>query len=589
MGHSQSEPGREPGRELTGEPGGEPRGEAGEASGASPAADEALIRARRGRKLLRSLMMPEQRQLRTASGLSVLAALVWPLQALLVAHVLGGLLLGRPSDPLRAALVFLALGALRAGLGWAAEHMAQRAANQVLHRLRLQIVAQEASCGEESAFGGAGAIAALAAEKTDLLKPYITRYMPAQFRVAVVPLLFLALALWPSWAVAVIFAISGPLIPVFMALVGMAAKEASMRQLDEVGSLNDLLVERLGAVLDIRVLGAQKQVMAGFEAQTGRLRQRTMAVLRVAFLSSTVLELFSAIGVAMVAVFVGFSLLGEIGFGTWGRTLSPEAGIFLLLIAPEFYQPLRDLSAAWHDRASAEAVGAEIEDWMQARPAPLIGSGGQATPVAGRCQIAATGLVVHGRALPDLHLSPGESVALVGPSGSGKTTLLRLVAGILQPDAGRIDVAGQALVPERADGWRARLGWMPQTPHFLSGSLRDSLMLPEGADPWPALERAGVAHVVRALPEGLETTLGETGGGLSGGEARRIMLARALARTPDLLLADEPTADLDEETARLVSDGILAAHAGGMGVLVATHDMALAQRMDRIIRLEDGL
>ncbi|MER5171559.1 ABC transporter ATP-binding protein/permease [Thioclava kandeliae] len=558
----------------------------GHGSANQAAQDEALSRAKRGRRVLNSLMAPEAGRLRGASGLSVLAALVWPLQAWCVAHVLGALLAGQNAGALIPSLVFGLLGGLRAALNWGAEGLAQGAANRTVGCLRARIVAQEAASGEENRFGGAGAIAALAGEKAELLRPYITRYRPAQFRVGVVPLLFLGVALWQSWAVAVIFAVSGPLIPVFMALVGMAAKEASMRQLGEIGTLNDMLVERLGAVLDIRVLGAQDRVMEGFVVQTGRLRQRTMAVLGVAFLSSTVLELFSAIGVAMVAVFVGFSLLGEISFGTWGAGLSPEAGIFLLLIAPEFYQPLRDLSAAWHDRASAEAVGAELEDWQNGQAAPLVGKGAQAAPLAGLCTVQASGLVIHGRALPDVSVDAGESIALVGPSGAGKTTLLRLLAGGLTPEAGYVRVGGQPLVPETADAWRARLGWMPQAPHFLSGTLRESLMLPEGADPWPALAQAGVAQVVRALPEGLETPLGETGGGLSGGEARRIMLARALARRPDLLLADEPTADLDTETAAAVTTGLLAAHGRGMGLVIATHDMALAEKMDRIIRLE---
>jgi len=311
-----------------------------------------------------------------AAALAVVANLIWPLQAAIVAYALGGLVSGKEVPVVIVALCFVALGVLRAVIGFGSEAQSEKAAMKIVHTARATIVAREAARAQNNSFGGSGSIAALAAEKLDLLRPYITRYAPARARVTIVPILFLVLAFSQSWAVAVIFVISGPLIPVFMALVGMAAKEASQKQMVEIGNLNDLLIERLSALVDIRLLGAGDTVVAGFAAQAGDLRTRTMAVLRVAFLSSTVLELFSAIGVAMVAVYVGFSLLGMLNFGAWGGGLTPEAGIFLLLLAPEFYQPLRDLSAAWHDKAAADAVLVDLNNWEQEETAALLGKGG---------------------------------------------------------------------------------------------------------------------------------------------------------------------------------------------------------------------
>ncbi|TDK44563.1 cysteine ABC transporter permease, partial [Antarcticimicrobium luteum] len=204
-------------------------------------------------------------------------------------------------------------------------------------------------------------LAALLSEKLALLAPYVARYRPAMARVRVVPLLFLALTAYFSWVAALILLIAGPLIPLFMALVGMAAKEASARQMVEIGDMNALLIDRIAALPDIRILDAADKSRADFAALAEGVRRRTMAVLRVAFLSSTVLELFSAIGVALVAVYVGFSLLGEITFGAWARPMTLGEGVFILLLAPEFFQPLRDLAAAWHDKAAAEAVADELE------------------------------------------------------------------------------------------------------------------------------------------------------------------------------------------------------------------------------------
>lgn len=533
-------------------------------------------------------LTPSDQTRKRAAFFSVVGSLLWPVQAGLVAFALGGLLTGMTFFVAPVVLTYFVLGAARAGVGAVSEKLAQQAAQDVVHGARARILHAETRRADANGFGGAGSISALASEKLDLLVPFVTRYAPARARAMVVPLVILALALWQSWAVALILLVSGPLIPVFMALVGMAAKDASRRQMTEIGSLNDLLVERLSALTDIRLLGARDAVLEGFAGQAADLRARTMAVLRVAFLSSTVLELFAAIGVAMVAVYVGFSLLGALEFGAWGAALSPQAGIFLLLLVPDFYQPLRDLSAAWHDKAAADAVLDDLQNWESSPSRPLLGNGGPAAPLAGPAQVALRGCVLpNGVALDDIKISQGESVALMGPSGAGKTSVLRMMAGLLAPLAGQVTVAGQPLDASTADPWRARTGWMPQSPHFHNASLRHNITMGRDGDLEDALAQAAVADVVAALPQGLHTRLGETGGGLSGGEARRLTLARAIYAKPDVILADEPTADLDAATARLVADGLVAQAKRGVTLVVATHDPDFAARMDRIIWIGD--
>ena len=537
------------------------------------------------------IVAPERPALDRASRLAVAANLLWLVQAWAVAAGISGAI-APPAwlGPGAAALLFVAAGALRAGLDHRAQGLLYRAADAIIALWRGRILEREAA--EGPGITGAGATAALAAEKLDLLGPYITRYAPAQARVMVVPLVILVPAFWVSWAVGLIFLVTGPLIPVFMALIGWAAQAASEKQMEEVGSLSELLVDRLAALSDMRLLGAQPALIAGFEAKADSLRARTMAVLRVAFLSSTVLELFAAIGVAMVAVFLGFSLLGSISFGGWGVPFSPFQVIFLLILAPEFYQSLRDLSAAWHDRASAAAVAGELAAWDEAPRAPALGLGAGAAALPGGFSLALEGVVLRrGEArisVPDFTLGPGESLAVEGPSGVGKTSLLMALAGLIAPEAGRVVVAGHPLDDATADPWRARLGWMPQAPHFLDRSLADNVAMGRAGDIGPALSRAGVAHVVAALPEGAQTRLGETGAGLSGGEARRVTLARAIHAGAELVLADEPTADLDAETAQAVTEALLALVAEGRALVVATHDPVLAARLGRRVVLEAG-
>lgn len=525
---------------------------------------------------------------RIGSLFAVAASLIWFAQAWIIASVLASLLQGEGVAAWQMALAFLALGVLRAGLDRSAQRALSAAAEAQVQALRSDIIRAEAATADPSRFGGGGAIAALATEKLDALRPNLLRYKPARMRVMVVPILILALTAWFSWAAAVVLIAAGPLIPVFMALVGWAAKDASAKQMVEIGTLNDLLADRLAALSDLRLIGAGPEVIDGFAAASHALRERTMAVLRIAFLSSTVLELFSALGVAMIAVWVGFALLGEISWGTWGTPLTPFAGIYLLLLAPDFFQPLRDLAAAWHDKSAADAVLDELDNWRTDQRKPLLGRGATARPMPFH-GLSTNDLAItrDGRTLayPDLAIRQGESLALSGPSGVGKSTFLRLLAGLAMPSQGTITIGDIPLTERTADGWRACIGWMPQTPRFVSRSLRHNIAF-GGTPHLEVLDTARVTSILATLPAGDLTLLGEAGAGLSGGEGRRVMLARALHRRPAVILADEPTADLDAATAQDMIDGLLAYVADGGTLIAATHDPRLISQMQRHVTLE---
>ena len=476
---------------------------------------------------------PVARPLRRAGLLSVAAALIWPAQAACIAWLISGWVTGQAemAATVLAAALFLAGALLRALLDHSAGAILFDAAEQTVERERAALLRREARApGPE----GSAAIAALLVQKLPALRPWITRYCVAMTKVSVVPPVLLVIAFSQSWAVGLILLAAGPLIPVFMALVGMAAEDASRRHLDEIGTMNDMLMDRVSAMLDIRLLGAVDRAVADFGDRADALRVRTMAVLRIAFLSSTVLELFAALGVAMIAVFIGFSLLGEIGFGTWGTPITLGQGIFLLLIAPEFFQPLRELAASWHDRAAGLSVVAELRALDTAPRAGLVGMGEARTPLPGALSIRLSGgrVALPEVILPDLTLGAGDAVVLTGPSGAGKTTTLAVLAGLLPLADGCLQVCGTALSEQTADAWRARLSLIPQRPHFGAMPLREYLdPRGSGTDPWPALDLAHARGVVERLPDGLDTRLGETGGGVSGGEA--LIIAGQLHRRED--------------------------------------------------------
>ncbi|MEY8882412.1 thiol reductant ABC exporter subunit CydD [Donghicola sp. XS_ASV15] len=524
---------------------------------------------------------------RPAETVLVAAALVWIGQAALIATVVarGVAESLEPEFVAVAAAALLALGLLRAGAErWASARLTDLAERHV-GTLRDAIIEQELT---RRASDAPASLASLVSEKLEMLRPAILRYGPARKRAMVVPLVLLVIAFSQSWVAGAILLVAGPLIPVFSALVGMAAQQASARQLDQMSTIGALLSERIGALIDIRLLGAESTVLKDFHEAADDLKSRTMAVLRIAFLTSTALELFAALGVAMMAVYVGFSLLGQLQFGTYGAPLSVWSGVFLLLLAPEFFAPLRDLSAAWHDRAAALAVAAEVVAWNDADAEHVLGGQGNAVKLHDKASIAIHALALRvGESIiryPDVTVEAGQALAISGGSGAGKTTLLSAIAGLIPAHTGDIRVAGIVLAEETAQSWRTRLGWMPQSPHFVKASVLANVKLaaPEAdtAQVEAALKSAGILEQIRRLPHGTNEMLGETGAGLSGGEARRLTLARALLAGADVLLVDEPTADLDEETAAAVRRTLLDLRAQGKLLVIATHDPALMTACD---------
>jgi ATP-binding cassette subfamily C protein CydD len=323
------------------------------------------------------------------------------------------------------------------------------------------------------------------------------------------------------------------------------------------------------------------------------VRASTMAVLRIAFLSSTALELFSALGVALVAVYIGFHLLGELGPGSWGQRLSLAQGMFILMLAPAFFEPLRELSSVWHDKAAGQAALdalAALDDDALALPGALDASGTTTLHAAPAVDI--DGLrFQHGAeaALFDdfsLHIHAGEHVALVGASGSGKTTLLSLMAGLAPAADGAVRIGGTVLDAQNAAQLRAGMAWIGQAPHVFPATVRGNVGMQRPGVSSVAVGRAidfaGLGHVQHATPH---ASLGEGGTGLSGGELVRLALARAsIHPCAGLLLADEPTARLDRATSEKVIDAMLQL-AQGRTLVVATHDLALAARIGRVIQV----
>ncbi|MDK4738488.1 thiol reductant ABC exporter subunit CydD [Rhizobium sp. CNPSo 3464] len=534
-----------------------------------------------------------------AAGLQTAAALIWIPQATLLAFSIGVISDGGSTmDVVWAALAVLAFGFVRAALDAAGARVAFRTArDELTSRRNRAVAALVARSPLDIGKPASGLAASVVGEQAEAIVPYLARFRPARMKASAVPLVILACVFPVSWIAGLILLVTAPLIPIFMALIGWRAKAASEKQLAETGGLNAFLLDRLRGLATIRALGAVDITATRLRADADSLRKRTMAVLKIAFLSSAVLELFAALGVAATAVYIGFSLLGSVDVGTWHGRLSLAQGLFILLLAPAFFEPLRELSAVWHDRANGEAALAALDALSSQGTAILDADEQDASD--DRMVLAAPSVQIDRlifRYAPDLpavvddlclNVAAGEHVALWGASGSGKTTILSLIAGLAPQEAGVIRIGGVPLTKNSAAPLRQRMAWIGQRPHIFSGSLKRNIGLGR-AD----IDDGAIDDALRAVR--LDTVIaaneiaavGESGLGLSGGEALRLALARVAAnRAAGIILADEPTAHLDAATAAEVTEALLAL-AKGRTLIVATHDPLLASRLDRTIRLE---
>jgi ATP-binding cassette subfamily C protein CydD len=483
------------------------------------------------------------------------------------------------------ALPFLALALVSAlGRGFLAAKAnqagAQAAARAKAHARR---EAAAALLAPGAPRGGAAVTAVM--EGVEALDGHFSRFAPARSASAIAPLLLIAVTAVASPVCAGIQLFT--LLPFIaaMALAGMAAADASRRQFLALERLSALFLDRVRALPVVLAFQAEGRTTAGLTKAAHDLSKRTQAVLRVAFFSSAALEFFAALSVALVAVYCGFNLLRLLPFPA-PETLDLKRAFFALALAPEIYAPMRKLAAAYHDRQAAESAALTLARLPVPAPAPAPLD----LAAAPEIRFEAVGVTYPGgeaAVLRDFNLvaPAGEITAILGPSGCGKTTLLNLLTGLAPLSAGEVRV-GTARLSEH-DPFAADLAWAGQSPLLLSGSLADNLALANPQASRQALEaaarRAGLSDLLDRRG-GLDAALDERGGGLSGGERRRLGIARALLKPSAILLLDEPTADLDAAAEAAMIAAVRAA-AAGRTTLIATHSEALAAVADRVIRL----
>ncbi len=518
-----------------------------------------------------------------------LMGLVIVVQALVLAHVIDAVFLNHAGFPdVRHNLVwFAALSGLRYLLERIETSVSSSIARTIKHRLRQQLIRHLATASPQNGdHHQTGELVNTVGRGIDALEPYFSEYLPQLILAVLIPLLIVCVVFPIDWVSGFIFLLTAPLIPLFMVLIGDSAQRVTQKQWIVLSRMSAFFLDVIQGIVTLKLLGRSRDYGHRIAEVSEQFRHTTMKGLRIAFLSALTLEMLATISTAIVAVGIGLRILyGRMGF---------EHGLFVLILAPEFYQPLRQLGARFHAGMEGFQASQRIFELL-ARP-QMKSSSCTASPSKfweADIRFENVGFQYPGSPGPVLSqvsflLSPGQKVVLVGPSGSGKTTLCKLFLKLLDPQKGGIRIGPRDLEDIPMSLWQQQIAWVAQHPYLFHASVKENLLLaqPNASDQdlQTAAQKAHLHDFLTTLPQGYDTIIGEGGARFSGGQAQRLALARAFLKDAPLLVLDEPTSNLDPLCEQQVLDSIDEL-TRDKTVLIIAHRMNTLKGADTILSL----
>lgn len=537
-----------------------------------------------------------KRWLGIAVGLGVLSSLFLVVQAALLASILHQLIIEHvdKTELIPYFLGLIAAIAARALCAWGREIAGFRCGAQIRIYIRQLILDKLRELGPAHIKGKpAGTWATLLLEQVEEMHDFFARYLPQMSLSVLIPFVILVVVFPFNWAAGLIFLVTAPLVPLFMAFIGLKAASANRKNFKALQRLSGHFYDRLQSMTTIRLFDRTQAETNVMRSASEVFRSHTMEILRIAFLSSAALEFFTSVSIAITAVYFGFSFIGEIDFGTYGTGVTLFTGLFILVLAPEFYQPLRDLGTFYHAKQQAIGAAESIVEFLQT-DASQLRSGDTPLPNSDAVVIEAQNLTVfspEGQPLVgpiSFSLQANQTTALVGPSGAGKTSLVNAILGFL-PYEGSLKINQVELNSLDLASWRQAISWVGQNPLLVHGTIRDNITLGKHDVAENALQQAldNAFATEFVQKHGLDYPISDRSGGLSVGQAQRLALARAMLQNGRFWLLDEPTASLDARSERLVMQG-LSEQIQHRTTLMVTHQLAPLQEVQQILVMQNG-
>ncbi|SFE97097.1 thiol reductant ABC exporter subunit CydD [Alteribacillus iranensis] len=418
---------------------------------------------------------------------------------------------------------------------------------------------------------------------------YYSQYIPQIIQTSLIPFLLLLVVFTQHVHSGLILLITAPFIPIFMVIVGLQTKKKSEEQLDQLSAFSGSFLDALQGLTTLKLYGQTERQKKKMETSSLRFRDATMEILKIAFTNSFMLEVITMLGIGIVALELAIELVIY-------ESLSFFTAFFILILVPEFYTSLKELGTAFHNGRSSLGAVKKIEE---ERTEEVSMWGKETLSIMDRPPLIETENIsfTYGEKRfslehMNIHIPPYQQVAIVGRSGSGKSTLLHLLAGLIVPTEGQVKVEGRRLLDYEENEWFRHLSYISQHPYIFSGTIAENIVIGTDRevtkkDIEEAAERSGFAEVVRDLPKGYETAVGEGGRGLSGGEMQRLALARAFLKRPSVIMFDEPTNGLDVKTEQILKKSMNELRKSATVITVA-HRLHTVQEADKILFLDHG-
>lgn len=464
---------------------------------------------------------------------------------------------------------------------------------------------------------GTGSFSTLLVEGVDQVEAYLRMVIPRMTRLVVIPVMLLVLLFTLDWVSAVIGLLVFPAIILQMVLIGHTASIEAGKQHKEYQRLANHFLDSVRGIDTLKLFGRSKDQTDSIFTSSERFRAATMKTLRVATLSGAVLDAFSTISIAAIAVMLGFRLVDG------SLTLFPA--LFVLVLMPDYFRPIREFASDYHASLDGKNSLHAILETLHADTGKLSDA---------ETKDSEKNSTVDADLHADLHTDPRTSVdiawsdtstlllndisfqyasedeeafslqnitasflgaqkiGIIGASGSGKSTLAHILAGLNDPESGTITVNDVTVSTLKDPRWQHQIAYIPQNPHIFNTTLRNNIAFYKPDASQEEIERIcslmGLDSLLAELPQGIDTVIGEGAHSLSGGQSQRIAFARAfLNENCKVLIFDEPTAHLDIETELELKERMLSLMENKL-VFFATHRLHWLSAMDSVLLLQNG-
>lgn len=525
--------------------------------------------------------------LKKLAGLEILQAFFIVGQALALASVLSNLWAGESLDWLLL-LTFAACFIARQLISTLRDSMLEKYSGRVAEELRQQLLNKVFRDGQALVQKqGTGSLITMSLDGVDEVRQYIKLIYSKVLAMMIVPVLIFVGMLFLSWTSAVILLVMYPLIVLFMIILGHAAQDRAIKQFGNFQVLSNNFIDSLRGIDTLKYLGLSKRYSKSIFNLSEGFRKKTMAVLKVAMLSTFALDFFTTLSIAIIAVFLGFDLMnGKIA-------LFPALGI--LILAPDYFLPIRDFAGDFHATLNGKNAFKRINELInlpeeKTNDLPLKTWSAQDQLKIKNLKFTYQKGTEIGPV--SLQVQGFKKIGIIGMSGSGKTSLINLLSGFLTPDQVQIELQGQKTTTMNIPAWQRQMTYIPQEPYVFTKSLRENIAFynPQASDDEikQAIHIMGLDALLNDLPNGLDTVIGRGKRVLSGGQSQRIALARAfLDPKRKIMIFDEPTAHLDIETEIDLKKRMMPLMQNKL-VFFATHRLHWLKEMDYILVMDHG-